>query len=764
MKKRIRKEKLAAAPEHQRKIRNRIGLILFLLILIVGLIAFNFYHRGSKTWDNIDSNLNIFLLTNINLILLITAVLLIIRHLIKLIYERKRRKLGFRLKYKLTLAFILISSLPMLLLFFIANGFLTNTLDFWFEGQFSVALKNSATVINNYERIGRRELEHFGRILAEDYVAEIGKEPPLKEPVERTAQLVEEYPGILESRQELFRKQERWFEKSLQRFALSSIVFYDSRLSPVTTLFAEENLRNIWKPPAAEIVKSLHTDTPKTFGSREEMGLITRVLVPMEMAGDTYYLEATKIMTGSGYDDLNIIIKNLKDYRSFLVLERPIRANYTTYLLLFTLLIIFGGTWFGYYLARSIVEPIETLVDGTLRISKGDMDFQIDLQVNDEISMLLDSFNAMTKELQQNRKKLAQSKKALVDSNKALEERSIFMELVLQNIQSGIFSVDNSGFVKGINPYMTRLFRIKAPQKVTKHYLSLFNKEQIALFEELSGKLADSQCTSIYKDAHVEVNRKTIHISMELFQLKNVKGENLGKLLVVDDLTELDRSTRAKAWREVARRIAHEIKNPLTPIQLSAQRIRRKYLERIDNGELLDSCTATIISEVHDLKNMVNEFSKFARLPEVKPSPVNVNQILDDVCKLFSPGLPPGIALHLETDPKVPDILLDSEQMKRVFTNLIDNAAAAMKEGGSIRITSKYSEGLKMVTISVVDSGMGISESMIPRVFDPYVTTKKQGTGLGLAIVQQIISDHNGFIRVENAKELGVKFMIELPA
>ncbi len=764
MKRRQKKEQLVTTPEHQRKIRNRISLILFFLVLIIALVSFNFYQQESRTWSSIDSNLNVFLLININLILLITVVLLIIRNLIKLVYERKKRKLGFRLKFKLTLAFILISSLPMLLLFFIANGFLTNTLDFWFEGQFSVALKNSATVINNYDRIRHRELKHFGQILANEYLRDVSENPPVADPGERMPNSASETTDELESRHEIYRKQEQWFEDSLNRFALSGIVFYGPKRVPIEVRFADGELRKIWRPLTAEVLHNAGDGSPTTFSNREEAGLITRALVPLRISEETYFLETVKIMTGPGYDDLTVIIENLKDYRNFLALERPIRANYTTYLLLFTLLIIFGGTWFGYYLARSIVEPIETLVDGTRRISKGDLDFQIDLQVDDEINMLLDSFNAMTKELQQNRKKLAQSREALLNTNRTLEERSIFVELVLQNIQSGIFSVDNSGFAKGINPYMIKLFQIKLPKTVTKHYRSLFNKEQIVLFEDLDKKLSGPHVTSVYKDAHIKLDKKTIHISMELFQLKSIKGEPLGKLLVVDNLTELDRSTRAKAWREVARRIAHEIKNPLTPIQLSAQRIRRKYLEHVADGDLLDNCTATIINEVYGLKNMVNEFSKFARLPEINSSPMNINQILEDVCRLFTSGLPPTISLTLKTDPQIPHILLDGEQMKRVFTNLIDNAAAAMKLGGNIDIASSYAKNLEMVTILVADTGPGIPEEMIPRIFDPYVTTKKRGTGLGLAIVQRIVSDHNGFIRVENEKGAGVKFTIELPA
>lgn len=757
------KEKLFTTPEHRRKVRNRIGLIIFLTIIVIFLIFFNVYQQGSKTWSSIDSNLNIFLLINLNIILLIIVIIMIMRNLTKLIYERRKRKLGFKLKYKLTLAFILISSLPIMLLFFIANGFLTNTLDFWFEGQFSVALKNSATVVNNFDNERVNELKHFAKIIAKNYTTELTDGPPIIHP---TRQIIESgIRGINDDESNIvkYKHQESWFNEALKQYRISALIFYDASLKPLKTWFANPKIAPLWKPLSKDIVNNLVITTTLSFNSREKDGQIMRALVPLSIKDEQYYLEATKIMTGTGYEDLTIVLNNLKDHRKFLALERPIRTNYTTYLLLFTLLIIFGGTWFGYYLARSIVEPIETLVDGTRRISKGDLDFQIQLQVDDELNMLLDAFNVMTKELLQNRKKLAISREELILTNKTLEERNIFVELVLQNMQSGIFSVDNSGYVKGINPYMVRLFQIRLPKTVKKHYRSIFTKEQIMLFEELSNEINNPNITSAQKDVHFKIDKKTIHISMELFQLTNAKGEQLGKLLVVDDLTELDRSTRARAWREVARRIAHEIKNPLTPIQLSAQRIRRKYLEQLENSDLLDKCTLTIINEVQGLKTMVNEFSKFARLPEIQSSPLNINTILEEVCNLFGHGLPSEIKLILNTDNRIPNVLVDAEQMKRVFTNLIDNAKSAIKKEGKIEVNSMFSLDLKMVVIEVIDDGEGISEHTIHRIFDPYVTTKKHGTGLGLAIVQQIIADHNGYIRVRSEPKSGTKFTIELP-
>ncbi|MCG8334323.1 MAG: ATP-binding protein [Proteobacteria bacterium] len=739
---RNKKEKLKSSPEHQRQIRNRIGLILFLFVLIVTLLLFNYYQQGLTDWKSIDANLNIFLLINLNILLLVTVILLIIRNLVKLVYERKKRKLGFRLKYKLTLAFMLVSSLPMLMFFFIAHGLLKDSLDFWFKGQISLAVKNSSIVVNNLNKRENNDLKVFVQTVANDYKLYLKTKGISKEP-------------LLDS---------EWFANTINRYRLDGITIYNASLVPVGNWFVDEVNEKIWEPLPREILAQNSVDFPYLLSRKSDNGKISRSMVPIQFNDETFYLEISKILAGSDFEDLVIMQANLANFRNLTLLENPIRANFTTYLLLFTVLIIFGGIWFGYYLAGSIVEPIEILVGGTRRISKGDVDFQIDLQVDDEIGMLLDSFNSMTKELLSNRRELAISQEALIDTNKTLEERNVFVELVLQNIQTGILSVDNSGYVNGINPYMIRLFQIDPPAVLQKHYLSVLTKEQKKYFEQLNQELTDSEQTSVKKDLHLKMEKRTIHVSMELFQLENQQGEPLGRLLVVDNLTEIDRSTRANAWREVARRIAHEIKNPLTPIQLSTQRIRRQYLENIEEPDMLDSATSTIIREVNGLKKMVNEFSKFARLPEIIPSPNSINDILKDVCDLFNQGLPGRIQLNLIPDPLIPKTLLDAEQMKRVFTNLIDNAISAINGDGRIDLISSYYKELKIVTVDVVDNGSGIPVEMMYRIFDPYVTTKKEGTGLGLAIVQQIISDHGGFIRLKNMEDQGTKFTIELPA
>ena len=734
-----KRERFVSNPEHQRLIRNRVGLVVVLGLVAMALLSLNFYYQEFQDWKSLESNLDVLLLINLNAVLLLLVIFLVLRNLIKLLCERRRKKMGFKLKSKLTLGFILVSSLPIALFFFIANGLLKNSLDVWFKGEYSRAFSNTSLVVQGFLEKRDRELYNLGKIIIEDYKSQ-NDSKLFKVGLER----------------------QLWFRKALERYQLDGLALYGKGF-----VFEDKWIlrpsAELWQPLPSGVVKLGDAKLP-SLSTQLDQAQIRRVLIPFEIAGQSKVLEVAEILHGSFYSDLTRLQNNLEEHRQLLSLEDPLRTSFTTYLLFFTMLIIFGGIWFGYYLARSIVEPLQTLVEGTRRIAKGDLDFQIDLQEEDEIGLLLDSFNDMTKELLQNRRKLALSREALVGTNLELEERNIFVEMVVQNIQNGVFLVDNSGYIKGINPFMIRLYQIKVSKPLGKHYMGVLSKEQASLYESMTSQLEQSGAARVKSEVHLMQDKKAIHLDLELFALRTTKGEPLGRLLVVDDLTEIDRSTRAKAWQEVARRIAHEIKNPLTPIQLSAQRIRKKYLEEMVDSEVLDACTATIINEVNQLKNMVNEFSKFARIPEVNRSPGDLNRILDEVVALFSHGLPKGVEINLVKSEKLPSILLDQEQIKRVFTNLLDNALAALegREDGLIEVISSFGADLKIVKVVVSDNGSGIPEEMTPRIFDPYVTTKAEGTGLGLAIVQQIITDHGGFIRLENI-EKGTRFSIELP-
>ena len=408
-----KKKSLSPAEEKKRELRNRIGLILFLTFLIGMLWTFDFYNREFKNWNSIDSNLNIFLLININVILLITVSSLLLRNLVKLLYERKKRQLGFRLKSKLTLAFILTSTLPTIVFFFIANGFLTNTLNFWFQGQYAVGLKNSANIVKKFSDHWDEELSHYGNVVAADILKE----------------------SIPEG------KDQEWFFNKLFRYRLDGAIIYNDQKEQKGSWFLEENKSKFWSPISINDWANIDKNTSRLISNSKDYR-IYRAVVPLKYQGKPHFLEVVKILPGPWYEELDEASEKLQNYEKLVSLEDPIRTNYETHLILITLLLVFASTWFAFYLARSIVIPIETLVEGTHRIAKGDLDFEIELVSGDEIGMLLGSFNKMTKELMQNRIKLAKSQDEIISANQSLEERNLFVELVLQTIQTGVFAID----------------------------------------------------------------------------------------------------------------------------------------------------------------------------------------------------------------------------------------------------------------------------------------------------------------------------------
>jgi two-component system nitrogen regulation sensor histidine kinase NtrY len=436
------------------------------------------------------------------------------------------------------------------------------------------------------------------------------------------------------------------------------------------------------------------------------------------------------------------------DYKQLKDLKKPIKTSYMMALLMVTLLIIFSATWFGFHLAKDITVPIKEMAEATHRIATGDLHFRIQMKSADEIGMLVHSFNQMTGDLQVSRYELEQRKK--------------YMEIVLKNVAAGVISVDDQGVITTINTSAEQILEIKGEDVLEKRFFEVLSKEYVAQMEELLSELRSSQKDSIEKHLTVRLKGKSVTLLINLTNLKDEEGKSLGVVAVFDDLTQMIKAQRMAAWREVARRIAHEIKNPLTPIQLSAQRLRKRYLDKLpEDGAVFDECTKTIVKQVEELKGMVNEFSSFARMPASQPSPNHLNEIIREILVLFQEA---HKEVRFEFAPEhLPILNIDRDQMKRVMINLIKNSLTAIDGEGEIKILTSYDPKLQMVRLEVSDDGCGIPEEDKGRLFEPYFSTRKTGTGLGLTIVNAIIADHNGYIRVRDNKPKGTTFLIELP-
>ena len=380
------------------------------------------------------------------------------------------------------------------------------------------------------------------------------------------------------------------------------------------------------------------------------------------------------------------------------------------------------------------------------------------------MGVLVNSFNRMTMDLKTGKEKLETAHSELVESNLELEQRRLYMEIVLANVAAGVVSADAQGKILTINKSAERMLNIEASMMIGKDYRDVLERGYSKMLEKLPGDQGLFEKGFLEKQIRLSVGGRRLTLLVTLNVLRDDRGRYLGLVAVFEDLTEIEKAQRVAAWREVARRIAHEVKNPLTPIQLSAQRLQKRYGSVLadEDAHVFKECTGMIVTQVEELKRLVNEFSNFARMPATNPVPSDIRKIISEALNLYREAHKDIEFIFVPPDD-TPVFNLDPEQMKRVMINLLDNAVEAAEGQGVVSVSLAYDSVLKMVTIEVIDNGTGISAENKELLFEPYFSTKKQGTGLGLAIVNTIITDHNGFIRVQNNKPKGTKFIIELP-
>ncbi|MGI9592276.1 MAG: sensor histidine kinase, partial [Myxococcota bacterium] len=447
-----------------------------------------------------------------------------------------------------------------------------------------------------------------------------------------------------------------------------------------------------------------------------------------------------------------------------------IRSAYLLELLLAAAVVLMLALWMGFRLAKGVTGPIRALAEGTAEVARGNLDVTVKASTDDEVGLLVDSFNQMIRDLREARGSLERSATEL-------ERRRRYMEIVLGTVGVGVVSVDAEGRISTINPSAQRFLCIPAGTGLLGQKLAEVadRSELIEVIEELSLALRPGVRESIRRQVQVPLEDDVATLFVTLTVLHDEAGEVLGTVVVFDDYTQLVKVQRMAAWREVARRIAHEIKNPLTPIQLSAQRLRRRFAghfhEDSSDEKVFDECVDAITSQVDTLKLLVDEFQNFARLPSAESVPDDLNRIVAEAVARYVGT--EGVEFESELDPELPTVEIDPEQMGRVLTNLIDNAVAAVRrrleaegEGatGRVSLRSAYDTLLQSVRLEVADDGVGIPQRERRRVFEPYFSTKDHGTGLGLAIVSRIVSDHHGYIRVQENEPRGARFVLELPA
>jgi nitrogen fixation/metabolism regulation signal transduction histidine kinase len=472
---------------------------------------------------------------------------------------------------------------------------------------------------------------------------------------------------------------------------------------------------------------------------------------------------------------LHRIDDSQRKYQELSNQKKLLRRTYVGVLLLLTVLVLFATTWVALYLSKLVTRPVSALAEATEEISRGHLDYRIEVPAADELGQLVNSFNQMAAELESSRQQIESSSREIADANMALDQRRQQIETILESIPTGVLSLDAERRVTRANNALLRLFTPNYSGPGTTQPLPRFNTgtplhdlfpaDVIEDLDHLIRK-ADRMGT-ITSQAEIVVRRTKLTLAITVAALQHEK-QGLGYVIVFEDLSDLLTAQKQAAWREVARRVAHEIKNPLTPIALSAERIRR-HLERGTQPDqasldIIQGCAETIGGAVETVRSLVDEFSTMARFPASKPQPADINSIIDSALAMFN-GRLDGISVQTSLAKDLPHVMADPEAMKRAVANLVDNAAEAMQDSlvREIHIATSVLEGRETVELVVADTGHGVTTELKEKLFLPYFSTKKRGTGLGLAIVSRIVEDHHGSIRVEENFPMGARFIVEVP-
>jgi two-component system nitrogen regulation sensor histidine kinase NtrY len=712
-----------------------------IIMLVVGFLAIAFTILASQFSDRgdlpISANILVYGLTSINIILILLLIFLIVRNIFKLFSERRKGVIGSKLRTKLVVAFVGLSLVPTILLFLFAINFLSYSIEFWFNIKIGDALNRSLEVAQLYYTQG----EEMAKFNARQISADITKNRLYED------DKAEYLNSILSQRQKNYKvgKVEAFFD-----FKKESIVFADAENPSLPSVdLSPKMLEDIYSG------KEISTIVPTSSGE-SIVGIVPvfSYAVPTEVIGRV----SVSYSVPQGFvDKLRSIANASEQYGQIKLLKNPIKFNYIVTLSIVTLVIIFLATWFGLSLAQSITNPIKDLVSATNRITQGDLTSRIDIDADDEIGILVKSFNHMTEDLQK-------SKSGLIEANISLEERRKYMAAVLRNVSAGIISVDKNDMITTINRAAEAMFDIDASQYLFRNYRELLLEEHIALVDSFLVEMKENNVRILQKQLELTLRDRSLTILLTITTIEDEEGNDSGVVIVFEDLTELQKAERAAAWREVARRMAHEIKNPLTPVQLSAQRLQRKYGDKLgEDGSVFKECTQTIIDQVDVLKNLVNEFSRYARMPVTTLALNDLNTVVTEAVTLFVDAHK-DIHFELRLAEGLPKFNLDAEQINRVMINLLDNAVASInKKTGHIGVIIRYDDSRRKVTVAVADDGAGVPSSYKRKVFEPYFSTKKAGTGLGLAIVSSIISDHKGEVSVSDNYPTGTIVSFQLP-
>ena len=728
-------------PSRRKRVIYVTSAAVFLLLAVI--VSQTSFDLNFLRPDNNQSIAFFAALSALIFLLFVALTFVLARNLLKLFAERRLGVLGSKFRTRLVVVSLLLSFLPVIVMFWFAYGLMNRSIDKWFSSPVEEVRRDTAAMAS----------------MLSDYAAQNAHVEAVSLAATPEAQYAFEghsFSSVVSA----FRRHETTLQGGFA-LAIEDGNAEASFGAPAAWPLLREKLPHLspsgaspthlsWQDSSGQQIDYILGSAPVG-----EHGLI---LVGMPLPKN---FSATQVQ----------IEDSQKRYFQLAAQRRLVRRTYMGLLLLLTVLVLFATTWLALFLSKLVTRPVAALAEATQEISRGRLDYRVAVHAADEIGDLVNSFNRMAEELESSRRLIEASSRELSNANVTLEQRRRHIETILESIPSAVLSLDARRRITHVNYALFRLFRPKGGEEATSSALIGASPEEIfpqEVLEDLEPLLrrADRMGTTTMQ-MEMDVPWDKLNVAVTVATLEH-QGERLGYVLVFEDLSDLLKAQKQAAWREVARRVAHEIKNPLTPIALSAERIRR-HLDRglpLDKAsvKILSGCAETISGAVETVRTLVDEFSTLARFPTAQPKPANINAIVQNTLAMFNGRLD---SIHVRTllASGLPSVMADPEAIKRALANLVDNAAEALQDSmvREIEICTSLVDSRDAVEVSVADTGHGVTQELKERLFMPYFSTKKRGTGLGLAIVSRIIEDHHGSIRVEENSPVGARFVVELP-
>ena len=739
------------APQPPRRpFRDNPRLIMAgIVVLVGGLVTLLAIANGSSRFSpDFLSEVVLYALSAADLTMLAALVFVLARNIIKLIVERRKALPFARFRAKLVVLLLAMTFVPAVLVLLVGSELIRTGMDRWFNAPTDEILSSANEIAGDYY--------HERQILVSDHAGRIA----------RALSTVDLASGDLRTIRTLLAP-----EVTLRRVQMIEVYRVPPATSPAQSLEPVVDVAAPALPPgysraaadrlAAQALGGSAETSIETLGGSGDL-LHAAALIRSNDGRITGVVVATHYLTGEMAARSRRMTQAFEGYTQLRVLKRPLTGVYLSFFLMVTLLILVGATWTGLYMAKRITRPVQMLAAAAREIGAGRLDQRVEPQGNDEFGSLVEAFNSMASELATSRRRVDRGTIDLERKHLEVEGRRRYIETILERITTGVVSVDAAGAITTINSAAARLLRLNR-QIVGQPALTIFDRTDLQPLGQLIAGAGRPQTEPGAREVSLEREGQDVHLAAEATQLVGDGGVPEGVVLVLDDVTPLIRAQKVAAWREVARRLAHEIKNPLTPIQLSAERLRRHFAGAPPQAKaLVDECTTTIVGEVESLKGLVDEFSQFARMPSPRTVPTDLAQLITDTLALYH-GIFTDVRLAGRCAPDVPLVRLDPEQIRRVLINLVDNAVEAMDRRGEIVVETQVDAANDIVRVVVADDGPGIPAAERDKLFLPYYSTKRRGSGLGLAIVRRIVAEHGGSVEVGDNTPRGTRFTIELP-